>query len=108
MGLRVNEPLLAPGTPVTLENCHREPIRTPGAVQAHGALLAADAQTFEIVQISANAPAILGRELLGARLDDVLGPEAVHELAQRSIEPTPNLRPARIAVGNAFAYGPAA
>ena len=104
LGLRMNEPLLAPGTPVNLDNCHREPIRTPGGVQAHGALLAADAQTLEIVQISANAPAILGRELLGATLGDVLGADAVDELAQRSTEPTPNLRPARIAVGNAFAY----
>ena len=100
----MNEPLLAPGTPVTLENCHREPIRTPGGVQAHGALLAADAQTLEIVQISANAPAILGRRLLGETLVDVLGSEAVDELAQRSTEPTPNLRPVRLDAGNAYAY----
>ena len=106
--MRVTEELLEPGTPVDLDNCHREPIRTPGGVQAHGALLAANATTLEIVQTSANASAILGRELLGATLVDVLGIEAVHELGQRSIEPTPNLRPARIAAGMRSPTSPAA
>ena len=54
MGVRVTE-LLEPGTPVNLDNCHREPIRTPGGVQGHGALLAADPASLEIVQVSANA-----------------------------------------------------
>ena len=32
----------APGFPVTLENCAREPIHVPGHMQPHGALLALD------------------------------------------------------------------
>ena len=77
----MSEPLLAPGTPVNLDNCHREPIRTPGGVQAHGALLAADAQSLEIVQVSENASSILGRELLGA----TLGGAVIAKLAQRRL-----------------------
>jgi len=51
----MSEDLLEPGTPVNLENCHREPIRTPGGIQSHGTLLAVDEQTLEVVQVSANA-----------------------------------------------------
>ncbi len=69
------EDLLEPGSEITLENCHREPIHTPGAIQPHGALLAVSAPEREIVQRSENALVRLGcaDELLGTRLDALIG-----------------------------------
>lgn len=57
--------------PVGLHNCDREPIHIPGSVQAHGALLAFDADQRLMIR-SANAAEVLGLEappLLGVRLD---------------------------------------
>ncbi len=54
---------------VSLENCAREPIHIPGAIQPHGALLAFD-RLGRLSQASANAAALLGSApRLGARLD---------------------------------------
>ena len=50
-----------------LDLCAREPIRTPGAIQPHGALLCLDAATLDVRQRSANAPAFLDGLLEGAR-----------------------------------------
>lgn len=101
-----DEELLEPGTPVDLENCHREPIRTPGGIQSHGALLAADEATLEVVQASANAATIFGRDVLGASLDDLLGPEVVEQLRATTTDATPNLRPLRTHMLDAYAYKP--
>ncbi|WP_226654216.1 sensor domain-containing diguanylate cyclase [Leifsonia sp. LS1] len=46
-----------------LEECVREPIRTPGRIQSHGILLAVDPATFEIVVASENAREWLGRPI---------------------------------------------
>ena len=57
-------------TKVDLSNCDREPIRTPGAIQAHGVLLMLD-ERHKITQISANSPSLLGiapKDLLGLDL----------------------------------------
>ncbi|MDD7922154.1 response regulator [Actinomycetospora chibensis] len=104
---------MAPGTPIDRSNCEREPIHTPGAIQPGGALLAAEAQDGTIVQVSANAGALLGRETdrtLGASLSEVLGEELVGELRRRSTLLTPNLRPVRATIAggefDAFAYRP--
>ena len=61
--------------PLTLDNCDREPIHIPGAVQPHGALLAFDAQGVLVVT-SANANALLG---LALRLGEVPAPGALGE-----------------------------
>ena len=45
---------LAFAGPVTLQNCDREPIHTPGAVQAHGVLVSMDAQGQQVLHVSAN------------------------------------------------------
>ena len=58
--------------------CAREPIRTPGAVQPHGALLVLDAATLAVRQRSANAPVLLGDLLDG----DVLAPRLAERLAR--------------------------
>jgi len=43
-----------------LTACDREPIRIPGSIQPHGALLVVDPDSFEVLQASANAEALLG------------------------------------------------
>ncbi|WP_369411340.1 ATP-binding protein [Deinococcus betulae] len=65
------------GPTITADNCEREPIQIPGSIQPHGALLTADAETGVVVQVSANAEALLGRppealrgQDLGALLSD--------------------------------------
>jgi two-component system, chemotaxis family, sensor kinase Cph1 len=57
--------------------CAAEPIRIPGAIQPHGALLVIAADRFTVIQRSANVGICLGLEL---RLGDSL--EAVPETAQ--------------------------
>ena len=61
--------------PITLDNCDREPIHIPGAIQPHGALLAFDARGVLVV-MSANANGLLGLDL---RLGEVPPPGALGE-----------------------------
>ena len=105
--MSVSDELLPPGTPVNLSNCHREPIRTPGGIQSHGVLLAADEHSLEVVQASANAAAVLGRTVLGATLTELLGADAVAQLREGAADATPNLRPQRSGEHDAYAYRPA-
>lgn len=98
------EPLLEPGTPVDLTNCHREPIRTPGGIQAHGALLAADERTLEVVQASVNADQVFDRPVLGTTLTELLDADVVEQLRAGAAEATPNLRPLRTHGLDAYAY----
>jgi chemotaxis family two-component system sensor kinase Cph1 len=44
-----------------MSRCEREPIHIPGAIQPHGALIAANADGLAISHASANLAAILGR-----------------------------------------------
>lgn len=46
---------------VTLDNCEREPIHIPGAVQPHGVLLACRGESLTVTQVSANAADCFGR-----------------------------------------------
>lgn len=46
--------------PVDLETCADEPIRIPGTIQPHGALLIVDPPGGRVLAASANAPAVLG------------------------------------------------
>lgn len=46
-----------------LEECAKEPIRTPGSIQSHGILLGVDPATATIVVTSENAAAWLGRAI---------------------------------------------
>ncbi len=57
-----------------MQGCADEPIRVPGAIQPHGVLLAMTEPTLRIVMASANAAAVLGRDITGAALPDVLDP----------------------------------
>ena len=71
------------GPQITTENCEREPIHIPGSIQPHGALLTVDAQTHQILQVSLNSEAYLGRlpsEVRGAPLSSLLPVPILHAL----------------------------
>ncbi len=70
---------------VDLTNCDREEIQHIGAVQSVGFLIAATADLI-VAQVSVNAPEWFGRsvdELLGASLNTLLVPDAIHTLRNR-------------------------
>ena len=77
---------------INIINCDDEPVRTPGCIQAHGALLVLRQANLSILQASENAHAILGMDaqgLLGQSVAAVVKPEG--EMRLRSIlttEPT--------------------
>ena len=48
---------------VDLTNCDREPIHISGSVQPHGALLAVDPKTLEVVQAGGDTSRILPTSL---------------------------------------------
>ncbi|RMI13972.1 SpoIIE family protein phosphatase [Cellulomonas triticagri] len=67
---------LAPGEPVDLDNCAREPIHIPGSVQPRGVLLVVQEAGSVVLQASANVETVLGRPVdvvLGRTLGEVLG-----------------------------------
>jgi len=73
------EGLLAPGEPVDLDNCAREPIHVPGLVQPRGALLAVREADGAVLQASANVDRFLGLPadaFLGRPLATALGEQA--------------------------------
>ena len=79
-----------------LTNCERELIHLGGSVQPHGVLLALQEPGYQIVQASANSPALLSREvqaLLGSPVSELGGDIAtrLQQLAQTSelLEPAP-------------------
>jgi light-regulated signal transduction histidine kinase (bacteriophytochrome) len=68
---------------VDQSNCDREPIHIPGMIQPHGALVAFRESDWEVGQISANAPAMLGpgaEGAVGRPLGDVLGADCLPDL----------------------------
>jgi len=71
-------PTVAAAAPaLDLDNCAREPIHIPGAIQPHGALLACDQKSFTVLAASANAERFLGlapAQLTGRRLAAVFDP----------------------------------
>jgi light-regulated signal transduction histidine kinase (bacteriophytochrome) len=67
---------LAPGTPVDLDNCEREPIHVPGSIQPRGVLLAVSEPDMVVRQVSRNLADVVGRawdDALGRPLAEVLG-----------------------------------
>jgi len=77
---------------LTLVNCDDEPVRTPGCIQAHGALLVLRQADLSILQASENTLVILGRaaaELLGQSVAAVV--QSAGEVRLRNVldtEPT--------------------
>ncbi len=67
---------LAPGEPVDLDTCAREPIHVPGAIQPRGVLLAVSEPDLVVVQASEDLAGLTGvvwSDALGRPLADVLG-----------------------------------
>jgi len=79
---------------VTLDNCAREPIHIPGAIQPHGVLLACRGPALTIAQVSANVgdlvvPARLAPEaVLGQPLAAVLEPASAALVADAASRPS--------------------
>jgi light-regulated signal transduction histidine kinase (bacteriophytochrome) len=75
-----------------ITNCDAEPVRTPGCIQAHGAMLVVRLADLSILQVSENTQAILGyepHELLGQNVAAVLKQEGATRLRNvLAIEPT--------------------
>jgi two-component system, chemotaxis family, sensor kinase Cph1 len=68
---------------VNLTNCDAEPVRTPGCIQAHGALLVLRLSDLSILQASENTQAVLGQpapEMLGKNVDVVVKAEGAARL----------------------------
>lgn len=66
-----------------LANCANEPIRTPGAIQPHGVLLTLSEPEMQVVQVSANVQALLGKavdDVLGAPLALLLGEDYAQQV----------------------------
>ncbi|WP_308127949.1 SpoIIE family protein phosphatase [Modestobacter italicus] len=69
-------PWLAPGEPVDLTNCEREPIHVPGSIQPRGVLLAVSEPDMVVRQVSRNLADLVGMawdDALGRPLADVVG-----------------------------------
>lgn len=74
-------------SPLTLENCDREPIHIPGSIQPHGALIAFDPHGL-LTHASANTGALLGFEpAFGQPLPTTAldGHEGVHALIRQAL-----------------------
>jgi len=63
-----------------LTDCDREPIRVPGSIQPHGALLALEPESMTVVQVAGDTQRLLGQthgQLLGQPLNASLGAAAL-------------------------------
>ena len=72
---------------VDLTNCDREPIHIPGSIQPHGVMLVCDPLHKTVEYASANAAMLLGPDvdqIIGRRLEEVLGAEIAHRFANAS------------------------
>ena len=93
----VSNGALPEGEQLRLEECVRETIRTPGAIQRHGALLAVDAASLTLTHASDNTDRLLGfdaSDVLGMPLAAVLDPSTVTAIT-RILDPSlPDANPA--------------
>jgi len=72
------EVALAAVTEADLEACANEPIHSPGSIQPHGVLVAADTETMRITHASTNLASWFGvpaPEALGLPLENIIGPD---------------------------------
>ncbi|WP_375474938.1 SpoIIE family protein phosphatase [uncultured Jatrophihabitans sp.] len=80
---RASDDLVAPGTPIDLDNCAREPIHIPGSIQPRGVLIVLREPDEVVVQVSANIGEALGvpaGRALGAPLASVVGASAAAQI----------------------------
>lgn len=81
---------------LTIDNCDREPVQTPGCIQSHGVLLVLHRIDFSLSQVSDNAAAHLGwqpQEALGRTLAALTSSEVAAEVsaavAERPLDANP-------------------
>jgi diguanylate cyclase (GGDEF)-like protein len=77
--------LVPPGELQRLVECVQEPIRFPGAVQRHGALIVADARSRVITHVSDNTQRLFDADphaLLGRPLGDLFDTETLDAMAE--------------------------
>ena len=85
--MSIDDGLLDAEQEVTLENCDREPIHIPGAIQPHGILLTLSEPDLVIRQVSENVAGFLGtsaEQLLGGEIGQVLSEDGVATFAELS------------------------
>ena len=84
-----------------LDQCAREPIRTPGAIQPHGALLALDPVSFTVKIVSANCAEMIGTEfpLLGQSLAQVTGDAFEREVRASVSGSSSEVNPLHLVIG---------
>ena len=66
-----------------LDHCATEPAHMPGTIQPAGAVLAVDANSSAVVQVSVNIqsyPGLRPTDVLGRTIPDLLGTRVVHEI----------------------------
>jgi light-regulated signal transduction histidine kinase (bacteriophytochrome) len=97
----VSAPPSARLTEEALLDCADEPIRIPGAIQPHGALLALTEPDLAVVSASENAAALLGADVLGAALPDLLEPGQRDRLVASVVGDLGAVNPVRLHVGGA-------
>ncbi len=64
-----------------IDLCAEEPIRIPGGIQPHGALIVLDATSLVVLQASTNAEGLLGAAPLDGSLADLCGEAFAREIA---------------------------
>jgi diguanylate cyclase (GGDEF)-like protein/PAS domain S-box-containing protein len=83
MNIHAESSLQGATSALDLASCASEPIHIPGAIQPHGAVLAALADSLLVTHASANLAAILGHPVeavLGRSLEDAIGEAACRAL----------------------------
>jgi light-regulated signal transduction histidine kinase (bacteriophytochrome) len=89
---------------VTLTNCDREEIHSPGSIQPHGLLFVLTEPQLEIVQVSQNTAKRLGvsaQVLLGKRLSDLLGAAQVELVKHCLNEDFEGVNPIKLSINQA-------
>ena len=85
-------------TDAALAGCETEPIRVPGAIQPHGALLALTEPDLVVVMASDNASAVFGGPVRGRTLDALL-PDKANFLRAGFTDDLAELNPLPVTVG---------
>ncbi|MDZ7992592.1 MAG: ATP-binding protein [Nostoc sp. EfeVER01] len=86
---------------IDLTNCDREPIHIPSLIQPHGVLLVLQDPTLEILQVSSNSQAVVGRqpdELLGKPLSDLLNVKQIKLIQQCLAEDFESVNPLNLSI----------
>lgn len=73
------------GRDLDLDTCAQEPIRIPGSIQPHGAILVVDPESLEVLQAGIGVDDALAQPVLGRKVSDAIpgAAELLADLAQR-------------------------